>query len=71
MLLAAKKLGICWVVIDEKHAVQPGFNRRYYATLRMSGAYSCVPDGKGPVGFLRHTFNKSGGDAPTSNAIEP
>ncbi|MGD0230074.1 MAG: hypothetical protein ABSC19_06920 [Syntrophorhabdales bacterium] len=39
MLLAAKKLGICWVVIDEKHAVQPGMN--YPAAC--GGVIHCPP----------------------------
>lgn len=49
--LAREGLSICWAVLGEKRVTGPGFDAKYHASLRMSGAY--ILGRRGPDGFLK------------------
>lgn len=60
--LAHAKLAICWAILGEKRVLGAGF--KYYASLRMSGAY--MLGNKGPVGFLKCMLDDSKTEQPRS-----
>jgi hypothetical protein len=63
--LARENLTICWAVIGGKNVLLPRFDPGDNPPeLRMSGAY--ILDNKGPVGFLKCTF-----DDPTKDSGSP